>query len=94
MRTVIHGDVVAAAMAVRTLPASLRGDEIIRYLDRAHAADAYRKRLGKVHPFWGNGSLASAVGRVPAAEPFLSDTQYLEALSSVFETLLDWRRRA
>lgn len=95
MRPITHGDVVAAARAVRHLPAGLRRAEITRYLVRAHAADLFRKRTGRAHAFWGNGSLAGSVmaGGMPAPEPFFSDVPYLEALAAVIEALLDWRQR-
>ncbi|MGB3313811.1 MAG: hypothetical protein WBB85_05325 [Albidovulum sp.] len=93
MRMVTHGDVVTTARAVRHLCPEARRDEILRLLDRAHAADLFRKRTGKLHPFWGNGSLHGAIGRAAAAEPFLSDTGYLEAMAAVIETLLDWKHR-
>ena len=93
MRTVTHGDVVTAARAVRHLSPEARRGEMLRYLDRAHAADLFRKRTGKPHPFWGNGSLHGAIGQMASAEPFLSDSGYLEAMAAVIETLLDWKHR-
>ena len=44
-------------------------------LEKAHAADRFRKNCGRAHPLWGNGSLMAAAltecGR--AGEPRLSD---------------------
>lgn len=91
MRPVLHGDVVAVARAVMTLPAAMRGRRIRAYLDMALAADAYRKRFGRAHPVWGNGALMSAVGPLAGAEPPLSDRRYCASLAQVFEVLLDWR---
>lgn len=96
MRTITHGDIVAAARAVRALPPHAQIAAVRSLLTRAHAADLYRKRLGRSHPFWGNGSLmgvALGSGR-SEAEPFLSDTSYLQTLLLVIETVIDWRRRA
>lgn len=93
MRTVTHGDVVTAARAVRHLSPEAQRGEIMRLLDHAHAADLFRKRTGKPHPFWGNGSLHGAISQIHPAEPFLSDKGYLEAMAAVIETLLDWKRR-
>jgi hypothetical protein len=90
---VTHGDVVTAARAVRHLCPEARRQEILRYLDRAHSADLFRKRTGKPHPFWGNGSLHGAIGPTVPTEPFLSDTSHLEAMAAVIETLLDWKHR-
>ncbi|WP_347313120.1 hypothetical protein [Defluviimonas sp. SAOS-178_SWC] len=96
MRTITHGDVTTVARAVRGLPPDEQRRVILKLLDRAHAADLFRKKFGRAHPFWGNGSLMAAVlvDTRAWAEPFLSDISYLEALSLVIDTVLDWRRRA
>lgn len=96
MRTITHGDVTTAARAVRGLPVAAQRRMVLRFLDRAHAADLFRKRIGRAHPFWGNGSLMGAVLSDVRAmpEPFLSDTSYLEALALVIDMVLDRRRRA
>ncbi len=91
MRTITHGDVTAAARAVRGLPPAARRRAVRSLLEKADAADRFRKRFGRAHPFWGNGSLmavalAAAGGR---DEPFLSDPDYLEAMAAVIEALLD-----
>lgn len=95
MRPVTHGDVVAAATAIRPLPAALRRQEVLRLLERAHAADLFRKRTGRPHPFWGDGSLMGIALKdgTSRTEPFLSDPEHLSALAAVIETLLEWRRR-
>jgi hypothetical protein len=67
-------------------------------LNRAHAADCYRKRTGRMHPHWGNGTLAAAArmvdreARLPA-EPFLSDSRFFAALGAVIDGVLIWRAR-
>jgi hypothetical protein len=64
-------------------------------LMRAHFADQYRKRLGRSHPKWGNGSLAQAVladGPL-AKQPFLSEPGYLEATAEAIHAVVEWRRR-
>ena len=93
MRTITHGDVTAAARAVRPLPPAVRRRAVRSLLEKADAADRFRKRFGRAHPLWGNGSLmavalAAAAGR---EEPALSDRDYLEAMAAVIEALLDWR---
>ncbi len=95
MRTITHGDVTAAARAVHGRSIEAQRCMVLRFLDRAHAADLFRKRLGRAHPFWGNGSLMAAIPSeiCAKAEPFLSDTLHLEALALVIDTVLDWRRR-
>ena len=83
MRAITHCDILTAARAVRHLPVDPRRDEVLRFLDRAHSADRFRKRTGMTHPFWGNGSLSGAVMQrtAPTSEPFLSDRGYLETLA-------------
>ncbi|WP_457648937.1 DUF7742 family protein [Profundibacter sp.] len=92
MRPVLHGDVVAAALVLLRLPVLVRRDVMRDMLEQAAAADMYRKRLGKGHPLWGNGSLmAVAMRRERASEPFLDDPDYCRCLITVFSTLLEWR---
>lgn len=93
MRTITHGDVTAAARAVRPLPPAARRRAVRSLLAKADAADRFRKRFGRAHPVWGNGSLmAAALGAEPGrGEPFLSEADYLEAVAAVIEALLDWR---
>jgi len=96
MRTITHGDIAVAAHAVRGQAPDLQRYAILRFLDRAHAADLFRKRFGRAHPFWGNGSLMAVVlgSGMARPEPFCSDTAYLGAFSTVIETVLEWRDRA
>lgn len=99
MRAIGHGDVVSTACAVLGLPSRARRRAVLRLLDQAHAADAYRKRFGRAHPIWGNGSLM-AVARgvqVPGAgvrtEPRLGDLRYCRCLAQVFDIIVEWRLR-
>ncbi|MCB2128999.1 MAG: hypothetical protein KDE03_07950 [Rhodobacteraceae bacterium] len=96
MRTITHADVVRVARSVMRVPEPCVRAEISRYLAQAHAADLYRKRFGRIHPFWGNGSLGGAVPHLPAGcmEHSLSSPAYLRAIASVIEAVLDWRDRA
>jgi hypothetical protein len=89
MRPVLIGDVIAVARVVIVLPEEQWNNRVDQLLWRAKVADLYRKRLGKPHPVWGNGSLMAAIGAEPkaSAEPFLSDPQWLRALSCVLERL-------
>ena len=94
MRPVLHGDLITAARALEALAPSVRGGAAQAWLSEAHAADLYRKRLGRVHPRWGNGSL---MGRV-MCEPRLPDGpiggEYLQALEQLIGALGRWRARA
>ena len=92
MRPVLHGDVVAAARALLAMPAEKRRSAMGTMLSRASAADAYRKRFGRAHGAWGNGSLmAVAHGYELRPEPFLDDAEYCACLVMVFDTLMAWR---
>lgn len=92
MRPVLHGDVTAAARALLPLPEEVRPAALRGMLARAGAADAYRKRFGRGHPDWGNGSLmAVALRGVAGPEPFLDAPDYCRCLALVFEELVRWR---
>lgn len=89
MRPVLIGDVIAVARVIVVLPEEQWSRRVDQLLWRAKVADLYRKRLGKPHPTWGNGGLMAATGAEPKAptEPFLSDLQWLRALSCVLDRL-------
>ncbi|MBN2906145.1 MAG: hypothetical protein JXJ18_05515 [Rhodobacteraceae bacterium] len=92
MRPVLHGDAVAAARALCLMPEAARPTAMARMLIRTEAADAYRKRFGRAHPRWGNGSLMSLVQRDPLPpEPALDVPGYCRCLALVFAALADWR---
>lgn len=90
MRRVMVGDVLAAAQVLQGLPPAARPGCMVRLLERAHAADMWRKRLGRVHPCWGNGSLmacALVAGAGAAPAPRLNDAEFLSALAVVIAAL-------
>ncbi|MFA5537668.1 MAG: hypothetical protein WCZ72_01200 [Gemmobacter sp.] len=93
MRPVLHGDLVAAARALRAVPGAERPALMRRMLAQAGWADAYRRALGRAHPEWGDGSLMAAAGRFPQArEPFLSDADWLDCLWVSVSVLLSRAR--
>lgn len=95
MRPLGYLDMTVAARVLLALPPSTRAAALLQMLDQAHAADRYRRRLGRAHPDWGNGTLAAvARTRHPEPEPHFSDSGYLECLGQVIAVLLVWRRRA
>ena len=84
MRRVMHGDIVAAACRLRDTPPGKRPAVLQALMERAHAADLYRRRFGRAHPRWGDGTLAAATRQpVPRPEPPLSDTDYLWCIGLV-----------
>jgi len=90
MRPVLIGDVIAAARVLLAQSDAQWPDCVDRLIWRAHVADRYRRRLGKPHTNWGNGSLMAAAAREPqiADEPFLADLRYLRALACVLDRLI------
>ncbi|GAA0286001.1 DUF7742 family protein [Rhodovulum strictum] len=92
MRPVLPGDAVAAARALYARPSTERQAAMSLMLVHAEAADAYRKRFGRAHPVWGNGSLMALAQREALPpEPSLDDPDYCRCLAIVFGTLADRR---
>lgn len=90
MRPVLHGDAVAAARRLLLLPEAARRPELDRMLARAEAADRYRKRFGRAHPQWGNGTLMGLAqhGGLPR-EPGLGRGAYCRCLALVYAALAE-----
>jgi len=89
MRPVLHGDVVAAARALLAVEAGARAGLIRRLISQAGWADRFRRTRGRVHPFWGDGSLeVAAAQHVQMPEPYLDAPDYCECMIAVFEALL------
>jgi len=86
-------DAAAPARRLDCSGAGARAAAIRCWLDEAHAADLFRKRLGRVHPHWGNGSLLAR----EIAEPRVTDAgvgaSYLLALAELGQAIVDWRTR-
>ena len=64
MRALHVSDLYAFAGAVRGLPSDLWPRYAAEALQRADLADRYRKRLGRRHPEFGDGTLAGVFGSV------------------------------
>lgn len=92
MRQVLLGDIIAAARALLEIPPSDRAAAIKTMLYLAHSADKFRKRTGRPHKQWGNGSLMAAVPKPKFHEPYLSSVNYLCALQLVLAALTEWKR--
>lgn len=57
-------------------------------LVEAASADDWRRRTGRVHPRWGDGTLMSAALRRPSAnEPPLSDPTWCRLMAYVYLAL-------
>jgi hypothetical protein len=60
MRRLVPADLDAAARALLAVPPTARQRLAGRLVVEADAADRYRRRFGRAHPIWGNGTLESA----------------------------------
>lgn len=88
MRPACHGDVVAAARALRALPGPEREGGLLRLMRAADWADRFRLYHRRKHPYWGDGSLmAAALAEDPPPEPRLADAEYCQCLSMVLQAL-------
>jgi len=90
MRPVGLGDLVAAAGALAAVAPDQRRALMARLLAEARAADVFRRREGRIHPAFGNGTLmAAALARPQRALP-PGERQALlclaQALAAVLET--------
>lgn len=90
MRPVLPSDVEAAARALRPLPEAVRAAWLRRILAQTQAADAYRKRFGRAHALWGDGSLSGRLGP-SAGAPDLRDPLWCRCMAQVLDILADWR---
>ena len=89
MRPLRPADVMAAARALLSAPTAVRPELMRRMMVEADMADSYRRRLGRVHRIWGNGTLASAaLVRPLAAWQKPDDSDLLECLALVTDALL------
>lgn len=94
MRPILPGDLDLLARHLAQLTPGQRGARVRALLDAADLADRYRKRLGRVHPQLGDGSLMAAIlaGGAPAARTLRCDGAYCRALGTALAALDEWRR--
>ena len=90
MRPVHLTDLDLAARAVLAQPAGAQPDAAARLVAGARLADRFRKRLGRRHSVWGDGTVAAAAMALAGgklAPPQRCDTAYRHALQSVLTAL-------
>ncbi|EKE43641.1 hypothetical protein OCGS_2373 [Oceaniovalibus guishaninsula JLT2003] len=76
------GDLIALARACLAQPAHRRAWVARRILAEAARAGTWRRATGRVHPLWGDGSVAAAaLRRRCAAEPPLEDAEWRACLT-------------
>lgn len=88
MRPVGFRDLRDAARALLEAPAAARRDLCDQMLIEARAADAYVRRLGRLHGAWGDGSLGGRARKEALApERWINDREYAGCLSLVLDQL-------
>ena len=82
------GDVALVARALLALRPGLRMLALARMLKEAKYATMYVKKMRRMHPIWGNGSLTTAALRRPlAAERPVTDDEYRTLILLVLANL-------
>ncbi len=88
MRPVLPGDLDRAVGALLAVPNAERAELAADLVRTARIADLYRKRLGRVHPTWGDGSLmAAAMARPRQPLPPCFSREARTALRQVLDAL-------
>lgn len=94
MRQAGLSDLHHAALVLGGLDAEQRESACRELMWQAHVADKYVKRLRKIHPQWGDGSLRSAaLGIGGPCRAGLPEPRYFAALGLVARTLAERKRR-
>lgn len=89
VRALLVGDIETATAVLAARPENEWRKHAAAMLRTAHSADKYRKRLGRAHPGWGDGSLATAARAHGAARwPARHDARVLRAQMVLIETIL------
>lgn len=82
-------DLHHAACALQGFPREQRVDLCALLIWRAHVADKYVKRLAKLHPQWGDGSLrAAALGHRIGIVTRTDCPEFLRCLSIVVNAVV------
>jgi len=90
MRPVQMADLEAALRLLLKTPPELRQSCMADLCARADIADRYRKRLRRLHPHYGDGSLmTAAMEQGIALRPTACDDQVLTCLQIAIAVLLD-----
>lgn len=86
-------DLHHAACALYGVPHEQRGAFCTSLVWQAHVADKYVKRLRKLHPYWGDGSLRAVAMPQSAQLRTTPDTGEMLACMAVVVHALQSRRR-
>ena len=89
MRAVHLSDLNMAARTLLAVPQRGRRKLVQSLIHNAHVADKYRKKTGRAHPQYGDGSLCAVCQPMTkVAMPDRCDPRYLDSLGIVIEGLL------
>lgn len=92
MRPILPPDVDLWARVVLRVPRVDRVGAVRQTLDHADIADRWRKRLGRAHPEFGDGSVLWLLSRSDPVQQRFCDAEYCEALAVVAGAIQDWRK--
>ncbi|PIL18598.1 hypothetical protein P775_18680 [Puniceibacterium antarcticum] len=85
----LHSDLILAARALLLDSPGARDTAADKLIAEADAADRYRRRFGRAHPHWGNGTLMARAGKWSLLpEPPLRDPDFSACLVSVLGALM------
>lgn len=89
MRAVLHQDVVALARCLLLLAPADRRKFADLQISLTDQADVYRTESGRVHPFFGNGTLMSCCnGHQQDAERRVDDPDYADCMIKALEAIV------
>lgn len=95
MQQVLHQDVVALARCLMRAPVEKREAYAVRCVGIAFAGDIWRRKTGRAHPLFGDGTLQSACLGLPRAEEgVLDEPEYAKCWISALHAVLDARSAA
>jgi hypothetical protein len=95
MRPVLHSDLIFAARALLNSPPSARDSVADRLLAQADAADRYRRRYGRAHADWGNGTLLALAAKSPLPPtPDLRDPDFAACLVAMLGAVMRFSARS
>ncbi|KIN60757.1 hypothetical protein Z945_1736 [Sulfitobacter noctilucae] len=88
MRRVYYSDVSGAARVLLKVPRESRSALCAQMFAEAETADRFLRKLGKLHPVYGNGTLRGAAFRhVPEPEPSFDNPDYRACFMEVLQRL-------
>ena len=88
MRPVTQIDLALAACALACAGVDRQAELARALISKADLADRFRLETGRLHPEWGDGTLAHVARLHPrVAEPFLDDPEYRRCVRLVLDAL-------